>query len=104
MATPKFAGSIPVGVEFVATDSVPEPPRKRDRDDEFWEQVATFLRQNSGKWFKVRDFDAAAAAPARVSNINNDRNRRLPAAEFEARSESDKDSNTSSLYLLHKEA
>ena len=102
MATPKFAGTMPEGLEFVAADSVPEPPRKRDRDDEFWEQVATFLRANPGKWFKVRTFDTAQAAPARVSNINNDRNKRLPASEFEARSESDKDNGTSTLYLLRK--
>lgn len=91
--------SLPFGISAVAEDEVPAAPRKNDRDDDRWQFVKDLLNGQVGVWFKVKEYETSAAAGIKASNINGDKNKTFPAAEFEARYTRDKDKNTSALYM-----
>lgn len=73
------------GIVEVADAAVPEL-RERNADTERWQYLKEFLPAD-GKWRIVKDYTNGSAGVV-SSNINNDKNKTLSAADFEARHDS----------------
>lgn len=95
--------SNPFGIEFVDAEEVPEAPRKSSRNDALWVAAAEMLKSYPGQFAKVKAFDSATGAAQKASQINNNKNKKFPASEWEARYTSDTEAGTSLLFLAYRE-
>lgn len=105
MAAPKTVAN-DLGIEFVAPEAVPAPPRKMERDDARWVIVKEILSTVPGTFAKVKHYEAPGSAAAKASAVNGGRNKMFPADLYEARSEKTVDEkgqeNGSILYLAQR--
>lgn len=90
------------GIQFVDADSVPDAPRQNKRDDALWSGAAELLKTAPGQFARVKEYDSASGAPSKASQINGNRNKKFPAANWEARYTKDHDKDVSVLFLAYR--
>lgn len=87
------------GIKFIPDEEVPEASRQNNRNPGLWKAILTILKSHPNQWAQVQEFEKSTTAGAKASQINNDKNKTFPAAEWEARST--KTENSSVLFMRY---
>jgi len=90
------------GIKFVAPEDVPDAPRTNERNDALWATVKTLLPSQPGKFAQIKVYSSSTGAGQKAGQINNDRDKKFPSKEWAARYTSDRESDTSVLYLAFR--